>query len=318
MTVNRIYGQDVLVRLFSNDGITPYIVDFDTIEINSLTTTQSYKGIGRKLQKHQSINSGYKIVLTRAKRDNHLQALVHFNDYHIQKGLEQPFFKLDYIVNHTYNIKNYNVIKRLSGNQDPLFSSTKNIVMNDGTNFKIPSLLTNLVANGAEALLKKNDGIKQAIDTVKDGKKLIDGIGTKVKAITKLFQDSASRTIYTQPLYQELKARINFLPPDAKDNFVEEYYYNNCVIGEFSSSDRVNENSIETITLYATDKNIMSEDNFYDDKYMMESFEEQLNTELKKNQDNIIKIVDQKQSNILDDIKKNFNKTLEEIYGNLL
>ena len=96
------------------------------------------------------------------------------------------------------------------------------------------------------------------------------------------------------------------------------YNYNNCVIGEFSSSDRVSENSIETITLYATDKGINSDENYYDDEYLGDKFGIQLTEGLESKKDQVLKKLDTNKPQIIDEVKRAFNKSLEEIYGNLI
>lgn len=102
MSRAKVFGEDITIRLLSDDESTPLILDFDACEIASLRTNKMYKAIGKRISKPHSSTSGYKIILTRAKRDNYIEALTQYLDFFAEKGLDFPTFTVERIVNYQY------------------------------------------------------------------------------------------------------------------------------------------------------------------------------------------------------------------------
>lgn len=313
MSKNRIYGEDVIVRLMSNNGIIPYILDFDSIEIQSLTNVKTYKAIGKKVNRHQSINTGYKITLTRAKRDNHLQALINYNDYHIQKGLEPPLFSIDYIVNHNFKVGNINYNEELN-----IESSEPNNIKKaprDRSNQKLSGLTDNALYL-ANNFLRRNQSIAElqnkTKDTIKDAKK----IKGAVNYVKNLFNDTSNIRMEDLKLYKEAKEQADSI---SGEGFKENYHYKNCQIGEFTSSDTIRTNSLETITLYASHKDNLNDDNMYDDYYIESKMKLQyLQYTGEIAEGSKAKVNNTSQPNYQKIITDSLLMSFEEMYGNLL
>lgn len=263
MTKNRIYGENVIVRIMSNNGITPYILDFDSIEIQSMTTVRTFKAIGKKVNRHQSYNTGYKISLTRAKRDNHLQALINWNDYHIQKGLEPPLFMLDYIVNHTYNISKVDYAEEL--NIDEFTPNNIRRESKDKNPFQSVKSLTDSALVIANNFTRRNKSIAKLQDAVIDVAKKANFVNTVLDKAKNLFNDDNNIRLEDTARYKELMETAKTM---SGNNFKENYQYMNCEIGEFTSSDTIRTNSMETIVLYASHKNNLNDTNIFDDEYL--------------------------------------------------
>lgn len=115
MSKQRSFGQDVIVRLSSADGRTNFIIDFDSINVSSLTEGKIKKGIGKRVGRPQSNSSGYKVTLSRTKRDNYLESLVQMNDYYLNSGLDQPIFSLTHTINHPYYTTSINPYLEFGG-----------------------------------------------------------------------------------------------------------------------------------------------------------------------------------------------------------
>lgn len=111
MSKNRIYGEDVVVRLLSSDGLTPYILEFDEIQVSDESKNRSYKAIGKKISTNQCYDTGYKIVLSRTKRDNQITSLLKLRDSALNRGLPVPTFTVEKITTHTYSSLSINPLQ---------------------------------------------------------------------------------------------------------------------------------------------------------------------------------------------------------------
>lgn len=107
MSKNRVYGNQVIVRLLTNIGNVPVCIDFDEISIKSKTANKTNRSIGKKIDSNQLQSSGYEITLTRSKRDNYIQSLSQFLDNQIHSGFNAVQFKIEHVTEHNYSaIKN--------------------------------------------------------------------------------------------------------------------------------------------------------------------------------------------------------------------
>lgn len=311
MTKNRVYGEQVLVRVMSNNGQHPYILDFDSIEIQSFTINKSYKGIGKKVTRTQSINTGYKIVLTRAKRDNYLQALINYNDFHIQKGLEPPVFMIDYIINHNYSEKSINYESELNDNfKTPNPYQLKPIE-------RPSNALTDTIFKVAETALRRNQFIAKLQDSVRDVSKKANTVNNLINTVQDIFTPNNKNIKDTEEYKKmmELNAKL------AGESFKENYKYLNCTIGEFSSNDSPRNNSVETITLYATHRDNFNDNNIYEDEYMVEKVKtdsiDRTNNHIDLSIYNNNKNNNPTSPNIEKAFRDSMYSSFEEIYGNL-
>lgn len=149
MSKSRTFGQDVRVRLYDSNHVTPYIIDFDSIEVESLNESLRKKAIGKKIWNSQTINSGYKVRLSRAKRDNYNQSIQGMIDLLINNGYKAPKFCIEEIVTHPYAVDAINPYFEMVG------ESLLNLVPNN-------NLLTN-VANQAVNKTLNNPATKGAL-----------------------------------------------------------------------------------------------------------------------------------------------------------
>ena len=310
MTKNRIYGEDVLVRIMSNDGSVPYILDFDTIEINSLTNVRTYKAIGKRVSKHQSINTGYKITLTRAIRDNYLDALIGHNDYHIQKGLEPPLYMIDYTINHGYKIEDINYENELDDSFSQSAPKQKIEVQNP-----ITSNLAKKIAGIAGTVANLNPVTANIKNQLVQGSKIIQTGANLIKAGVNLFNSINPAKIQNNATYLQAM-RDN--SPLTGDGFKQNWQYKNCSIGDFSSTSSPRTNSMQTIVIYATNRDNLNDNNFYDDQYMVEKMKLHHINNTNQIIDKRVKSIDNQAPEIINAVKNSFIKAFEEMYGDLL
>jgi len=313
MTKNRVYGENVIVRIMSSDGVTPYILDFDSIEIQSMTTVRTFKAIGKKVNRHQSYNTGYKITLTRGKRDNHLQALINWNDYHIQKGLEPPLFMIDYIVNHTYQVKDVIYAEELNIDEftpNNIRKSSKN--KSEFSNLRSLTDASLLIAKNA---IRRNEAIAKVQDLVVDISKKASYVNNLASSAKNLFNDKSNQRLEDTAEYKRLMALAKTM---SGNGFKENFQYMNCEIGEFTSSDAIRTNSMETIVLYSSHRNNLNDDNLFDDGYIVKNMKlehtrktEEQSKELIDNLNDVYKLDYQKI------IQESLKASFEKMYGNL-
>lgn len=313
MTKNRVYGENVIVRIMSNDGVVPYILDFDSIEIQSMTSVKTFKAIGKKVNRHQSYNTGYKITLTRAKRDNHLQALINWNDYHIQKGLEPPLFMIDYIINHNYKLDKVNYPEEL--NIDEFTPNNIKRVQKDKNPFSEVKSLTDKVILVGNTAIRRNEAIAKIQDATLELSKKANYVNNIANGAKKLFSQANSQRLEDRASYKALMATAKSM---SGGGFTENYQYVNCEIGEFTSSDAVRTNSMETIVIYASHKNNLNDDNRYDDEYLENNIklehEKKVKEEVSSSIDNLSDTYKLNYQKIIED---SLRASFEQIYGNL-
>lgn len=232
MSKNRIYGEDVVVRLLSSDGLTPYILEFDEIQVSDESKNRSYKAIGKKINTNQCYDTGYKIVLSRTKRDNQITSLLKLRDSALNRGLPVPTFTVEKITTHTYSSLSIN----------PLQEFGQSII-----NPTLPSL-----GLGLDSVINQvSNAVNGAISTA----------------------TSAVGNLLNLPAFREVEM------------------YNNCTLVEGSSSDKPKENSMQTIVLYSTDLVLLNDKNMYDNMYINNSFNSQVQAKMdavEKNDDNIL------------------------------
>jgi hypothetical protein len=148
MSKNRTFGENVRVRLFAEDGITPLVIDFDTITLEQLNKNKTNRAIGKKKSGHQTYNDdGWKIVLTRSKRDNYIQSLIHYHEMALEKGLNPPKYTVQHITTHTYNVTNVNPYLEFTGDNLGSFKLPFNTGGTNIANIGLNAL--NSVANSA-------------------------------------------------------------------------------------------------------------------------------------------------------------------------
>lgn len=232
MSKNRIYGEDVVVRLLSSDGLTPYILEFDEIQVSDESKNKTYKAIGKKISTNQCYDTGYKIVLSRTKRDNQVTSLLKLRDSALNRGLPVPTFTVEKITTHTYSSLSIN----------PLQEFGQSII-----NPTLPSLGLGL------------DSVINQVSNAVNGT-----ISTATSAVGNLLN---------LPAFREVEM------------------YNNCTLVEGSSSDKPKENSMQTIVLYSTDLVLLNDKNMYDNMYINNSFNSQVQAKMdavEKNDDNIL------------------------------
>lgn len=265
MTKARTYGEQVRVRLFSQDGLTPFVIDFDSIDIEELSKNRTNRAIGKKVSSHQRYgNDGWKIVLTRSKRDNYIQSLFHYNEQFLQKGLDAPKFQIEHITTHTYNTANINPFLEFSLD-NVLQTSISPAFLLSRVNIPIPKEISQTATNIQSA---------------------VGNIANKVLG-----------------------------------NFRERFIYHDCTITPLTASDKVKENNIETITLYATSRTDESDNNLYSDSYTLNNMNKQLVSQIRREDSkpktdivfNLNKIANDK----IDSLQLNINSALQKIYDNL-
>lgn len=76
----RVYGEDVVVRLYNDEFTQPFVIDFDSIKVSKIVDSKNYKTINKNLTTHHPIFNGWRVELTRAKRDNYLDEFVDILD----------------------------------------------------------------------------------------------------------------------------------------------------------------------------------------------------------------------------------------------
>ena len=80
MSTTRVYGQQVIVKLFDASNRQSFLVEFDSISIDRIQNNQQYKTIGKSMAKHHEIINGYRIELSRSKRDSFLDEFIDLCD----------------------------------------------------------------------------------------------------------------------------------------------------------------------------------------------------------------------------------------------
>jgi len=103
MSKQVVTGEQVIVRLSSQDGLIPLVLDFDSIDVEPKQENETYRGIGKTISQNQNKTTGYKIKLTRPKMDHYLKDLMLYIDLCLENGINAPKFTVTEIVTHSYS-----------------------------------------------------------------------------------------------------------------------------------------------------------------------------------------------------------------------
>jgi hypothetical protein len=103
MSKQVVTGEQVIIRLSSQDGLIPLVLDFDSIDVEPKHDNDTYRGIGRTISQNQTKMTGYKIKLTRPKLDHYLRELMYHIDMCLESGLTAPKFTVSEVITHTYS-----------------------------------------------------------------------------------------------------------------------------------------------------------------------------------------------------------------------
>lgn len=296
MTRNKVFGEDVLIRLISDDTQKPLIIDFDSSEINSLRQNKSYKAIGKRVMKPHSHTSGYKIILSRVKRDNYIDALTQYLDHFAERGLEYPTFTVERIVNFTYSADeltkkefepvDYNDLNFQNGlkqiaeqkkQHEASLIKKRNNLLNSAFVNAMP--LINYAVNNNQLAQNTLNSVSQINKGIQQLNNLSSSISNNVNQAMNLYnqlnifepEPTKEDNFEYQMILQKMREHNNF------ETFKTIYHYKNCTISDESFSDKPKEFTEEKITLYSSNRINLSPDNDYDDKYLKEYFNELAN-----------------------------------------
>lgn len=288
MSRAKVFGEDVTIRLLSDDESTPLILDFDMCEIASLRTNKMYKAIGKRISKPHSSTSGYKIVLTRAKRDNYIEALTQYLDFFAEKGLDFPTFTVERIVNYQYSVKELNPENEFNNIKDK---------PNEG--FNGSRTLNDLIKAKEEAKKTKQDRallnvatllLPNAILGLQQGKQRYETfknqLNNTANFINNTFYDNVGEELENREeiklLRENIKKHNNF------EVFQSKTLYKNCTIVEETFSDKPKEITEERFVLYSSNRINLSEENQYEDTYLSNMFTNRTQDKLNKTANLII------------------------------
>ena len=271
MTRNKIFGEDVVVRLISDDLSFPLVLDFDTDDISSLRQNKVYKAIGKRSIKPHTISSGYKIVLTRAKRDNYLQTLIQYHDFFIERGLEPPTFTVERIVLHSYgsdelNAKNEFFKQELKQQTSLNMSIESSEKLFNQREKQIADRTNQIISNTINRYLPKVALNKLTIERNVNGfLNVINDIQNQISELNPFNIEvpfEQRRDVFE--ISQKIKEQNNF------PLFKERTLYRNCMLAEDSFADKPHEFTEEKIIFYASNKVDLSDENDYQDVYLKE------------------------------------------------
>jgi len=269
MSRAKVFGEDITIRLLSDDESTPLILDFDACEIASLRTNKMYKAIGKRISKPHSSTSGYKIILTRAKRDNYIEALTQYLDYFAEKGLDFPTFTVERIVNYQYSKKEINPNDEFNGSKESKPSE----------GFNGSRTLNDLIKAKEEAKKAKSDRallnvatmlLPEAILGLQQGKQKYETFKNQLNNTANFINNTFYNTV---PEELENREEIKLLRENIKKNndfevFQSKTLYKNCTIVEETFSDKPKEITEERFVLYSSNRVNLSENNEYEDTYL--------------------------------------------------
>lgn len=229
----RIFGEQVVVKVLSSDGSTPFIIDFDTCDITSLSSIKSFKGIGKRIPKHQTVTNGWKISLTRNKRDNALQALVHHIDMLVESGRSSP----EFVIEHT-------------------------------TTHFAPTIDTEYVL-GKDLNKTKTDDIYTKLQNIETRIESLPIIGNYVGQFINNGKNFAERANQVAGNIGKLGASaINSLIGATVEGITETYIYHYCAIAEPTSVDKRTDETSETIVFYSGTRTSKTVKNTYEDTHL--------------------------------------------------
>lgn len=288
MTRAKVFGEDITIRLLSDDESTPLILDFDMCEIASLRTNKMYKAIGKRISKPHSSTSGYKIVLTRAKRDNYIEALTQYLDFFAEKGLDFPTFTVERIVNYQYSVKELNPENEFNNIKDkPIEGFNGGRTLNDLIKAKEEAkkaksdraLLNVATLLLPEVILGLQQG-NQRYETFKNQ------LNNTANFINNTFYNNVGEELENREeiklLRENIKKHNNF------EVFQSKTLYKNCTIVEETFSDKPKEITEERFVLYSSNRINLSEENQYEDTYLSNMFTNRTQDKLNKTANLII------------------------------
>jgi hypothetical protein len=303
MTRAKVFGEDITIRLLSDDESTPLILDFDACEVASLRTNKMYKSIGKRISKPHSNTSGYKIILTRSKRDNYIEALTQYLDFFAEKGLDFPTFTVERIVNYQYasteldtKAEFFKDITKQTPFQESALALAKEqeqraefireatVRKNERKMRVVNSLASNYLPqliNGAREYNKDFNNFansaQQALNPIaqfgNDAFKHIKNVTEYSKALATTLKDldgDLGINPYDTPEYKQLLAQVR--KHNQFETFQSKTLYKNCTIVEETFSDKPKEMTEERFVLYASNRINLSDDNEYEDIYLSDMF----------------------------------------------
>jgi len=120
MVKSRVYGQQVVVKLFGTERILApveanfdraFIIDFDKASVNKKVSTSSYRTIGKSITTHQPVFNGYSIKLDRTKRDDYLIEFLNILDMWHHSRNRPVEIMIERRITHTYGKSDINAQK---------------------------------------------------------------------------------------------------------------------------------------------------------------------------------------------------------------
>lgn len=290
MSKNLVVGQDILIQIVSDDILYPFITEFDECDINSLRKDGIYKSIGKRVIKTHSQSSGYKISLTRAKRDNYLDSLIQFVDQFTERGLEPPTFSVIVQTNFTYpeselnpfNDSSLQVVSRKQNQyQDDFKLKQRSRALEFGIN------LTKTVSNQLINLARTNEQTKiiaqsfdNAVGLINAGSNAYNVAKSIISKYNDLFGDNIK--MEDLPEYKTLINQIKIYNESIGELFKTVYVYKGCSLSNDSTSHRVREYSVDKLSMIASTKVNLSPINSTDDNEFKKYFNNYLQERLLK------------------------------------
>lgn len=224
MVKPRVYGQQVLVKVFSgNTDKKPFVIDFDKISVEAKVNNQAYRSIGKSVTSHQAVSlDGFTITLERSKRDDYLMEFYYLlNEAH--KGRLECFeVIIEKTITHTYSQDAIipSVEFAEAGVGQPLLELGAQYLVTQANSLK------NLARSTAESFIKNNK-LNQEVNKFIKGNQFLETLKSQ-------YESDIVRAIAIMP-------------------YVETYSYVNCTLAGFNNSDEANQLSTESIVFHASD-----------------------------------------------------------------
>lgn len=313
MTRAKVFGEDVLITLKSNDTLTPLILDFDSCEVTSLRQNHSYKSISKKVTRTISASTGYKIVLTRAKRDNYIEAISQYIDFFTQRGLEPPLFSLERVVNMQYGVDEIIPQSEFFGQEERQIQQRANEAIKRSQAsaeakknqlLRIGGEIANLATNNIPAVANANRKIGQTLNQIQNAQNNLSSFISKATALNPFSPANAMDDPEWIAIDREAQFNNSFIR-----TMQSIYVYQNCSIAEETFSDKSRELTDEKITLYASSRLNLSTINDYDDTYLYDHFSKLAVSNIEKMYEHIEKTDSTKDQDMLKRVKELYNVT---------
>lgn len=254
--MSEVFGEQVIVFIKNEDGKIPLVTNFNEARFEPQTQSRSYKAISKRVHQHQGYNTGWTISLQRNKKDNYIQSLLDFNDWCIQKGLEQPVFTIEEIITHTYSVADI----------DPKTEMGK---------------LGNLIDLASQKYLETIGDFKsrynQYINTASSisgnvsNLNILQGAGNFNKVANSALGKITNSANIAEQYFKQGEGVLNSLRGLTRIGlapFKEHYIYHNCVISTASHGHKSKENTVESIEFKASYRTDRTDNNEYTDVYL--------------------------------------------------